>query len=188
MKPVHQLPEVRLETERLLLRTPQPGDFEDVATMLADPVCMMHLGGVQPRSTAWRTFCTMLGGWVMLGFGMFSVIEKSSGRWVGRIGPIHPEGWPGPEVGWAVITDVQGKGYAFEAAKASIDHVFDDLGWTEVIHCIEDSNLRSAALARRLGSEPLRTAVMPPPLEKIEVRVWGQTREAWRARRAALGG
>jgi RimJ/RimL family protein N-acetyltransferase len=119
----------------------------------------------------------------MRGFGMFSVIEKSTGRWIGRVGPIYPEGWPGPEVGWAVITDVQGKGYAFEAATASLDHVFDDLGWTEVIHCIEDSNHRSAALARRLGSEPAHLAKLPPPFESTEVRIWGQTREAWNARR-----
>lgn len=182
------LPDVRLETERLVLRTPVPGDFDDFAAMLADPVGMKYLGGTQPRATAWRTFCTMLGGWVVRGFGMFSVIEKSTGRWVGRIGPIQPEGWPGPEVGWAVITDVQGLGYAYEAAAASMDHVFDDLGWTEVIHCIEDPNVRSVSLARRLGSEPLRTAMLPPPFETIEVRVWGQTREAWRARRRPAGG
>jgi RimJ/RimL family protein N-acetyltransferase len=180
------LPDVRLDTARLLLRTPQPGDFDAFAAMLADPECMKHLGGPQPRPAAWRTFCAMLGGWVVRGFGMFSVVEKATGRWVGRIGPIHPEGWPGPEVGWAVNTDVRGQGYAFEAAIASIDHVFDDLGWTEVIHCIEDPNVRSVALARRLGSEPLRTAKLPPPFETIEVRVWGQSREAWRARRASL--
>ena len=182
------LPDLRLETKRLLLRTPQPGDFEDVAAMHADPACMKHLGGVQPRSTAWRAFSGMLGHWVMRGFGLFSVVEKSTGRWIGRIGPIHPEGWPGPEVGWAVITDVQGKGYAFEAAVASIDHVFDDLGWTEVIHCIADSNTRSAALARRLGSEPSHLARLPPPFEATEVRIWSQTRDAWRARRPTLGG
>ena len=182
------LPDVRLETERLLLRTPQAGDFEDFAAMLADPRGMTYLGGPQPRTTAWRTFCTMLGGWVVLGFGMFSVIEKSSGRWIGRVGPIQPEGWPGPEVGWAVITDVEGRGYAYEAAAASLDHVFDDLGWTEVIHCIGDANVRSAALARRLGSEPLRTAKLPPPFETVDVRVWGQTREAWQARRPVSPG
>jgi len=181
------LPEIRLETERLLLRTPHPDDFDDFAAMLADPVCMQYLGGPQPRETAWRTFCTMLGGWVVRGFGMFSVVERSTGRWVGRIGPIQPEGWPGREVGWAVITAVEGQGYAYEAAAASMDHVFDDLGWTDVIHCIEDPNIRSVALARRLGSEPLRMSMLPPPFEKIEVRVWGQTREAWRARRQAGG-
>jgi RimJ/RimL family protein N-acetyltransferase len=177
------LPDICLETPRLLLRPPRPDDFDAFAAAMADPVGMRYLGGVQPRSTAWRSFAAMAGGWVLLGFGMFSVIEKTSGRWVGRVGPIHPEGWPGPEVGWAVTTDMQGKGIAFEAAVACMDFVFDELGWCEAIHCIEDVNLRSIALAKRLGSEALRLAQLPPPHENVEVRVWGQTREAWRARR-----
>ena len=36
---------------------------------------------------------------------MFSVIEKDSGRWIGRIGPWQPEGWPGTEVGWSLVTN-----------------------------------------------------------------------------------
>lgn len=181
------LPDIRLETPRLLLRPPRPEDFDAFAESVADPEVTRHLGGVQPRPTAWRGFTGMLGSWVMLGYGMFSVLEKSTGQWVGRVGPIHPEGWPGDEVGWSVISPAQGRGIAFEAAVASLDFVFDRLGWPEVIHCIADENLRSAALARRLGSEPLRMAMLPPPHETTEVRIWGQTREAWRARRATLG-
>jgi len=180
------LPDIRLETPRLILRPPRPEDFDAFAAALADPEGMRYLGGVQPRATAWRTFAGMAGGWVLLGFGMFSVIGKDGGRWLGRVGPIRPEGWPGPEVGWALTMDAQGKGIAFEAAVACMDYVFDALGWTEAIHCIEDTNLRSVALARRLGSEPLRMAQLPPPQESVAVRVWGQTRDAWRQRRAAL--
>ena len=51
---------------------------------------------------------TMIGSWHATGFAMFSVIEKSSGRWVGRLGPWMPEGWPGPEVGWAIASRVLG--------------------------------------------------------------------------------
>ena len=81
---------------------------------------------------------------------------------------------------------MQGTGIAFEAAVASVDFVFDQLGWTEVIHCVDDVNLRSAALAQRLGSERLRRATLPPPFEGTELQVWGQSREAWRARRPTL--
>jgi hypothetical protein len=37
----------------------------------------------------------MAGAWAMQGFAMLSVIEKATGRWVGRAGPWQPEGWPG---------------------------------------------------------------------------------------------
>ena len=68
---------------------------------------------------------------------MFSVIEKSTGRWVGRLAPWTPDGWPGTEVGWGIARDRCGLGYATEAATAAIDWAFDALGWSEVIHVID---------------------------------------------------
>jgi RimJ/RimL family protein N-acetyltransferase len=183
---MNMLPDVQLETARLILRPPRLEDFESWATATQDPVGMKYLGGPQVRSTAWRGFTTMAGSWAMLGFGMFSLIEKATGHWIGRAGPWKPEGWPGTEVGWALAREAEGKGLAFEAAVASIDYAFDVLGWTDVIHCINDENERSWALAQRLGSERLRRSTLPPPFEKIEIQVWGQTREAWRQRRPTL--
>jgi len=154
--------------------------------MVADETAMRYLGGVQARPVAWRGFLTVAGGWAMQGFGMFSVIDKSSGRWIGRLGPFKPEAWPGPEVGWSLMRDAWGKGYATEGAAASIDWAIDHLGWGEVIHCIDAANAPSQAVARRLGSSILRQAQLPPPYEDIEVDVWGQSASAWRSRRHAL--
>lgn len=179
------LPDITLETRRLLLRPPRLEDFEPLATMSTDTEIMKFLGGVQPRPVAWRGFAGMAGSWVLLGFGMFSMIEKTTGRWLGRVGPICPDGWPGTEVGWGVTREAQGMGFAFEGAVASMDFAVDRLGWTEVIHCIDDNNARSVALAKRLGSVPLRRAVMPPPLD-LELQIWGQTADAWRQRRPTL--
>ena len=143
------------------------------------------IGGPQPRSTAWRGFMSMAGSWSMLGYGMFSVIEKSSGAWIGRIGPWVPDGWPGLEVGWGLVPAAQGKGYAVEAAAASIDWVFDHLGWTDVIHCIDPDNTPSQIVAQRLGSMNRGPGQMPAPFQDYPIDIWGQTREAWRARARA---
>ena len=172
---------VRIETSRLILRPPAAEDFEGWAAFAADPEVMRHIGGVLPRPTAWRGFIAMAGAWQIQGFAMFSVIEKSSGRWMGRIGPWMPEGWPGTEVGWALIRDAWGKGYGVEAAAATIDWSFDHLGWDEVIHTISPANVESKALARRLGSEYLRMDKLPAPFE-IDVEVWGQSRTQWQSR------
>ena len=82
----------------------------------------------------------MCGAWSMTGIAMFSVIEKATGRWVGRLGPWYPEGWPDHEVGWGIAREHWGKGYASEGAAAAMDYAFDVLGWTEVIHCIDEQN------------------------------------------------
>lgn len=172
-----------LITDRLVLRPPEAADFEGWARLMADPESARFIGGVQPRAVAWRGFLTMVGSWQIQGFGMFSVIERSSGDWIGRIGPWQPEGWPGSEVGWGLLSSRQGRGYAHEAAVACIDWAFDSLGWTDVIHCIDPENLPSRRLAERLGAHIRGRGYLPPPFEEVDVDLWGQSREQWRQRR-----
>ena len=85
------------------------------------------------------------------------MVEKSSGRWIGRLGPWTPESWPGTEVGWGLAREAQGKGYATEGATAAIDWAFDHLGWTEVINCIDPENLASAKVAAALHASLARS-------------------------------
>lgn len=172
----------RIETARLVLRPPQPDDFEAWAACMADAETMRYLGGAQPRSLAWRSFCTMIGVWHVQGFAMFSVIEKASGRWLGRLGPWQPEGWPGTEVGWTLVREAWGQGYATEGATAAIDWAFAHLGWTEVIHCIDPGNRASQQVAQRLGSTLRGPGVLPAPLEAFPTEIWGQLRADWMRR------
>lgn len=172
-----------LETERLILRPTAMEDFDRWAEMMADEEAARFLGGVQSRAVAWRGFMTMAGAWTMAGVAMFSLIDKSSGRWMGRIGPWMPEGWPGTEVGWGLHPDAQGKGYGLEAATAAIDYAFDVLGWDDVIHCIDPDNTPSQKLAERLGSRNLGPTRMPAPYDMIPCDKWGQAKAEWRVRR-----
>ncbi|HOX71554.1 MAG: GNAT family N-acetyltransferase [Dokdonella sp.] len=172
---------LRIETSRLILRPVALEDFDAWADFMADAQTMQFLGGAQPRAVAWRALMTMAGAWQLHGFAMFSVIEKDSGRWIGRLGPWMPDGWPGTEVGWSIVREAWGKGYGTEGATAAIDWSFDTLGWTEVIHTISAENLASKALAATLGSRFLRMGRLPAPVD-IDVEIWGQTREQWKAR------
>lgn len=178
----------RLETERLILRPPLGEDFDAFATFAADPVTMLHLGGVKARSEAWRGFMTLVGAWQIQGFAMFSVIEKSSGRWIGRLGPWMPEGWPGTEVGWGLLREFEGRGYASEGAAAAMDWAFDTLGWDEIIHTIGPDNTASANLAQRLGATLRGPGRLPEPYHEMPIEIWGQTRAQWRSRRASVAG
>lgn len=172
-----------LETARLILRPPMREDFEAYAATLQDEKTARFIGGVSPPEAAWRAFASMVGSWVLQGFGAFTVIEKASGARIGRVGPLQPLGWPGTEVGWTLARPFWGKGYAVEAATAAIDWAFDTLGWSDVIHCIEPANAPSIAVATRLGSRKLRSQHLPPPFEDTLCDIYGQSREQWRARR-----
>jgi len=172
-----------IETARLILRPPVMSDFPHWAQMMADPEAARYIGGVQTAAVAWRGFMTMAGAWSLTGVGMFCLLDRETGQWLGRIGPWQPLDWPGTEVGWGLHPEAQGRGLAHEAAVATIDYAFDVLGWTEVIHSIDPDNLPSSRLAARLGSVNRGPGRLPPPYQDTPVDIWGQSREAWRVRR-----
>jgi len=170
-----------IKTTHLLLRPPVAADLDAWAAFAADAEVMRFLGGVQARSAAWRSMAVMAGSWVMHGHGMWSVIERASGRWVGRIGPWCPPDWPGTEIGWGLAREAWGKGYGYEAAMAAMDYAVDVLGWTDIIHCINPENIRSAALAQHLGAVNRGPGRMPAPYENERIDIWGQSAADWRA-------
>jgi RimJ/RimL family protein N-acetyltransferase len=174
---------IQIETERLILRLPRIEDFDGYAELHADAEAARHIGGPLLRAPAWRKFLQMPGAWAVQGYAMFSVVEKDSRRWIGQAGPWQPEGWPGTEVGWVFQRAAWGRGYATEAARAAIDWVFENLGWSEVIHSISPDNHASQALARRLGSVNRGRGRLPPPHQDLPIDIWSQSREEWVARR-----
>ncbi len=178
--------EPRLETDRLVLRLPRREDFDAYAELMGDEEAARFIGGQLDRASAWRKFLQMPGAWMVQGFAMFAVVEKASGSWIGQAGPWQPEGWPGTEVGWSFLRSSWGRGFATEAATATIDWAFDQLGWTDVIHTIHPDNRPSQALAQRLGSTLRGSGRLPPPYEHLPVEVWGQSRAQWQARRAGV--
>lgn len=146
-----------LETDRLVLRMFRESDTDAYADMVGDPDVMRFLGGGKPvsREEAWRNMALILGHWHLRGFGMWAVVEKASGEMVGRVGCWQPEGWPGLEVGWTLRRRFWGRGYATEAARASVAYAFDELDQARVISLIAPENVNSIRVAERLGEKPV---------------------------------
>jgi RimJ/RimL family protein N-acetyltransferase len=172
---------IELQTERLTLRPLAPEDFESHAAMMAEPrVARFLTPDRQPpsRQGSWRAFASMLGHWQMRGFGFFSAFEKASGQWVGRIGPWMPEGWPGLECGWGVAAPHWGKGYAPEAAKATIRWLFAQKPeLPRIISLIDPLNANSQAVAKKIGET--RSGEKFQFDENTLLDVWAADRKAW---------
>lgn len=161
------------------MRPPRLEDYEAWTNLRNDEEVGRYVGGSQSKFQEWRDFMSVVGSWTMQGFGFFSVIERSSGSWIGRIGPWQPADWPGPEVGWGLVRHAWGNGYATEGARAVLDWVFGDLGWSEVIHSIHPNNVASQSVARRVGSSHQRAGRLPVPIDAVPVEIWGQSRAQW---------
>ena len=149
--------EPTLQTERLLMRQWQPSDVEPYGRMLADPGTARFIvpgGKPVPPEYAWDHAAVMAGHWAIHGVGMFVLEDRSTGEFLGRVGPWYPPGWFGFEVGWGIVPAARGKGIAFEAALAAMRWTFAKPGVDEIIHCIDDENEPSKKLARRIGAEP----------------------------------
>jgi RimJ/RimL family protein N-acetyltransferase len=144
-----------LETARLLLRQFRQSDFEPLAALHADPVVMRYLGDGKPRSRSetWVAMASYLGHWELRGYGLWAVEEKATGEFVGRIGLLNPEGWPGLEVAWTLARARWGNGFATEGAKAALDYAFSVLGLDHLISLIHPDNVASIRVALRIGEK-----------------------------------
>jgi len=174
MKPI-------IETERLILRDVDPAlDFDMWADCFSDKDTMTFIGGGSgmSRATAWRHMATVMGHKTIRGYSFMSVIEKSTGEWVGRVGPWNPEGWPEPEIGWTIHRKHWRKGYAKEAGAACVDYAFHTLGWNRVVHTIQVGNVGSERTAQALGSKKLYVMDGLPGVTKEKCWIWGQDKDA----------
>jgi [ribosomal protein S5]-alanine N-acetyltransferase len=159
-----QIPSI--ETERLLLRGPEAGDFPVYRAFFADPVASRFYGGPLDQERAWRLLATDLGHWQLRGYGRWAVIEKRSGTMIGGCGLWWPEGYPRSELTWWIMPAARRLGYAREASLAAIRFGYDQLGWNLVETHMNDDNSAARALVERLGGTKLIREQFPDGLER----------------------
>ncbi|NUB44800.1 GNAT family N-acetyltransferase [Fertoebacter nigrum] len=152
-----------LHSARLTLRAPVAADWPHWRDFAASDRARF-VGGPLHEDKSWRAFCHVIGMWVLRGYGTFVFHETGSDTPLGMCGPWHPVDWPETELGWTLWhPEAEGKGLAFEAATATRDHAFRDLGWTTAVSYIDPANARSIALAERLGARLDPAALQPDP-------------------------
>lgn len=156
----------RLLTERLELTEPTPDDFDDSAAMWADPAVVRFIGGVvSTPSESWNRLLRYAGLWRLLGYGYFVVRERSNGRFVGELGladfrrDMFPHPGSGPEAGWALAQNAQGRGFGREAMTAVMQWA-DAKGFGRTVCLINPDHERSIRLAGELGYQLVGPATL----------------------------
>ena len=141
-----------LVTPRLRLRMLQAEDFEAYAAIHSDlEVTRFTTRSQLTREEAWKHMATIVGHWHLRGYGMWGVEEIATKKLIGRVGYHSPEGWPEFELGWTIGRDFWGRGFATEAARAAPDYAFEVMRREHIISLIDPDNVRSIAVAERLG-------------------------------------
>ncbi len=173
---------LQLETDRLILRPLSAEDADAHISMMADPAVARFLSLTkEPESyeLRWSNFAAKLGHWQMLGFGFFSLFERRPdggvGEWAGRVGPLKPAGWPALEVGWGIAPAFWGRGYAPEAARATMQWTFDvfpDLD--RIISLIDPENANSQAVAKKIGETNSGETFQ---LQHLTLDIWSVSRD-----------
>jgi RimJ/RimL family protein N-acetyltransferase len=143
-----------IETDRMMLRPWVESDVQHLFQATNTPDVMLFLGGLQEpeafeaafhRHTKLQTengFCF----WIMER-RTDSLLLGSCGLKVGTLGPITGE----IEIGWRLRRDAWGQGYAREAAMATLDWTWRNLGCRRVVATTVRDNARSWGLMERLG-------------------------------------
>lgn len=150
----------RLETERLILRCPEPGDgtvtHEAVVESLTDLrawLASLPWVAAEPSVEGSETFCReSIANFVKRTGFVYLAFERASGRFVASLG-VHHIDWSVPkfELGFWCRSSMQRRGFTREAVDRIVRHLFDELGARRVTIQTDEKNLPTRALSESLG-------------------------------------
>lgn len=150
-------------TERLLLRSYEPGDVPAILTLAADPAVRKFIGNLpDSEEGAWTRVLRCAGHWSLFGFGALAVVERAGGRVIGEVGAgffrrgVDPMPDSVPEASWLFSSDVGGRGLAFEAMTGLLRWLAQATSHDRVACLVEPVNLPSLKLAETLGLRQIK--------------------------------
>ncbi|EEW2161033.1 GNAT family N-acetyltransferase [Escherichia coli] len=144
-----------LETPRLKLEPFNNSHYAGLRIMDGDSGVMRYItGGVVKTPEETREGIRRIQArWNKYKFSWWAIKEKASGVIVGAACLQHLANVDGApfEIGWRLIPEHNGKGYATEAAKAIIEDAAERLGATYLVAVADPENIPSQRVMQRLG-------------------------------------
>jgi ribosomal-protein-alanine N-acetyltransferase len=142
-----------IETARLRLRLFRPGDLDDLAAMLSDPLVVRYVADGKPadREVADKALTSVIDHWRRHGFGRWAVEDKETHQFLGYGGLRSLLGTP--EVVYHFATNHWGKGFATELAHASLRFGFEEHQFGRIVAIAKPENAASIHVMEKLGMQ-----------------------------------
>lgn len=147
---------MHLATSRLLIRPFNQDDLDVLAVLMSCPEVMAFspLGPLDrdassSRLQQWQTCLTQNG------FSKYALFHRESQDFIGYCGAEwfeHPD-YSGPEFGYRIAAAYWGKGYAFEAAQAVTDYLFQHQKLPSLLGLVQPANQASVAILKKLDMQ-----------------------------------
>jgi len=143
-----------LETERLTLREFNADDAEFILVLVNNPTWLLYIGDRNIRNLDDARHYLVNGpikSYYVNGFGLSLVSLKHDNTPIGMCGMIRRNGLEHADIGFALLPQYAGKGYAFEIASATMDYAKKKLGLEKVVAITSDDNAHSIKLLNKIG-------------------------------------
>lgn len=137
-------------TERLVLRDLEERDAENILLLNSDPEVLKYVHDVPFKDIdAARVWIANIGVQLPHGIGRWA-IETKDGTWTGRCSLRR---YADGEVlmGYRLLREHWGKGYASEAVRAMLDHAFSKHGLSYVASKVAKDNMASQRVMEKNG-------------------------------------
>lgn len=142
-----------LETKRMLVRESIPEDVEEFYRIYSSPSITYYMEGLFPEKEQeieyMKAYAEQVYGFY--GFGLWTVLERDTGRIIGRAGLNVREGYDLPELGFTIDVEYQGRGYAYEVCYSILDYAREKLEFDRVQAFVDEENRASIHLLEKLG-------------------------------------
>lgn len=156
--------EVVARTGRLVLREYRLEDAPFALRLLNESTFLRFIGdkGIRTLEDARRYIeKDALESYRVHGFGPCVVERRAGGEAVGTCGLLRKSWLDAPDLGYALLPEAAGRGYATEAGRAVVDRALDALGLPRVVAVVQPDNAASIRVLEKLGFAPDGIVVEP---------------------------
>ena len=158
------------ETDRLFIRPTAANDAEFIYHLMNTPKWIEYIGDRNVHSIEKAKEYIeerMISQLNRLGYSNYTILKKEDNQKIGTCGLFDREGLEGIDIGFALLPEFEGNGFAFEASNRIKDAAFEEFGIARLSAITAKDNIGSQKLLEKLGLQLKGTTTLPNDNEEL---------------------